>query len=145
MVVSSRYYAHPAPRPRAGGAAPAAVRSGRREGFCCGRAKGGPVLGRPAGNLMCARPAKLNPPPRAAPLRGEAGIAPPYAKKPPEGGNQKGGSTPPLELLSCPPLTAAVSRLTAAHSETAEETLRVSAHRSESATAMIAASLRSSQ
>jgi len=28
------------------------------------------------------------------------------AKKPPEGGNQKGGSTPPLELLSCPPLTA---------------------------------------
>src|SRR5690606_25179502 len=55
----------------------------------------------------------------------------PNANKPPEGGNQKGGSTPPLELLSCPPLTAAVSRLTAAHSETAEETLRVSAHRSE--------------
>ena len=53
------------------------------------------------------------------------------AKKPPEGDNQKGGSTPPLELLSFPPLTAAVSCLTAAHSETAEETLRVSVHRSE--------------
>src|SRR5690606_12253633 len=71
--------------------------------------------------------APTKPPPRwvskKRPMRG--------AKKPPEGGNQKGGSTPPRELLSCPPLTAAVSRLTAAHSETAEETLRVSAHRSE--------------
>src|SRR5690606_22733648 len=28
---------------------------------------------RPAGSLMCARPAKVNPPPRAAPLRGAAG------------------------------------------------------------------------
>src|SRR5690606_21538998 len=65
--------AHPALWPRAGGAAPAAVRSGRREGFCFGRAKGGPVWDRPAGNLMCARPAKVNPPPRAAPLRGAAG------------------------------------------------------------------------
>src|SRR5690606_30733388 len=28
---------------------------------------------RPVGNLMCARPTKVNPPPRAAPLRGAAG------------------------------------------------------------------------
>src|SRR5690606_19389713 len=55
MVVSSRYYAHPAPRPRAGGAAPAALRSGRREGLDYGRAKGGPVWDRPAG-LLHLRP-----------------------------------------------------------------------------------------
>src|SRR5690606_18827217 len=61
MVAYSSRPAHPAPRPRAGGAAPAAVRSGRREEFCCGRAKGGPAWDRPAGNLMCALRQNLKP------------------------------------------------------------------------------------
>src|SRR5690606_1120783 len=63
-ITFARRITHPAKRPRAGGAAPAAVRSGRRErreGFCCGRAKGGPVWDRPAGFHSCARPAKPRP------------------------------------------------------------------------------------
>src|SRR5690606_26726745 len=54
---------------------------------------------RPVGNLMCARPTKVNPPPRATPLRGAAGKVVNEAGEDLHLATVRGPTSPPKRLL----------------------------------------------
>src|SRR5690606_34312989 len=93
IVITSR----PANRPPRQGGGPRRPCGAAGGGY--GRAKGGPVWDRPAGSLMCAHPAKVNPPPRAAPLRGAAGKSVNEAGEDLHLATVRGPVSPPKRLL----------------------------------------------